>query len=192
MCMSASMAGHQQRMDHVGLAGVALLALVALGGEAEGLFERRKIFVGAILADPGFEFAVELFDGIVGADGTRARQTRRIGGTLLQCSRCEYRRRAVDVTSCHRCGSITTCMRLLRSARPMMPPVVGFRAALTFLVSSAFCTQSSAISICFLYSSVLSARSARLADQQVHVRHGVVVLGVDLQRLVQILQYLRR
>ena len=37
-CMSAEMRGHQQRVDHVGLAGVALLALVTSGGEAERPF----------------------------------------------------------------------------------------------------------------------------------------------------------
>ena len=69
------LARHQQRMDHVGLARGALLALVALGGEAEGLVERRQILVGAQLADAGFQLVDR-------ADSTGIRRrTVRLGGS---------------------------------------------------------------------------------------------------------------
>ena len=81
--------------------------------------------------------------------------------------------------------------KLLR--RPACRPVAWRRrAALIFLVSRAFCSQASAISICFLYSSGLSSQIRAFADQQVHVGHGVVVLLVDIQSFLQILRSRRR
>jgi hypothetical protein len=53
-------------MDHVWFAGRALLALVPHRGEAKRLFERSKIFVGPLLAEVGFEFAVLLLDSVGG------------------------------------------------------------------------------------------------------------------------------
>jgi hypothetical protein len=53
-------------MGHVGFAGIAGLALVIFAGEAEGFFERGEIVLGAVLADLGFQFGVQLLDPIGG------------------------------------------------------------------------------------------------------------------------------
>ncbi len=75
------LARHQQRMDHVGLAGDALLALMALGGEAIGFFERSQVFVGAKLAQAGFQFAEKRFDRIgVFGDGLPGSRIRTASG----------------------------------------------------------------------------------------------------------------
>ena len=55
---------HHDGMDHVGLAGIAGLALVILAGETEGLLERGEIVLGAVLADLGFQFGVQLLNGV--------------------------------------------------------------------------------------------------------------------------------
>ncbi len=49
-----------QRMDHVGLAGFAHLALVRVGGHAIGFLELGEIFFRAQLADLLFELGVKL------------------------------------------------------------------------------------------------------------------------------------
>ncbi len=54
------LAGHQQRMDHVGLAGDALLALVAIGREAIGAFQRRQVLVGPQFVNARLQLAVKL------------------------------------------------------------------------------------------------------------------------------------
>ena len=46
---------HQERVIHEGLAGIALLAAVMLAGKPIGLFQRRKIVLGPVLAHLGFE-----------------------------------------------------------------------------------------------------------------------------------------
>ena len=76
--------GHHERVHHVGLAGIARLSFVVLAGEAEGFLEGGEIVLGAVLADLGFQLAVEVFDGILG----RRRKgytgdAGGIGGTLL-------------------------------------------------------------------------------------------------------------
>ena len=50
--------GHHFGMDHVGFAGIARLAFVILAGEEEGLVERTEIVLGAVLADLGFQLAI--------------------------------------------------------------------------------------------------------------------------------------
>ena len=72
MRMSARMCATMTRVDHVGLAGIAGLALVIFAGEAEGFLERGEIVLGTVLADLGFQFGVQLLDG-VGADAVLAR-----------------------------------------------------------------------------------------------------------------------
>ena len=48
--------GDHERMHHVRLAGVAQLAFVMFGGEAEGFFDRGEIVFGAVFANLGFQF----------------------------------------------------------------------------------------------------------------------------------------
>ena len=58
------LARDQKRMDHVRLAGGALLIFVALRRETVGLFQRSQIFVWTELAQASFKLAVKLFYGI--------------------------------------------------------------------------------------------------------------------------------
>ena len=73
--------GRPSAVHHVRLAGIARLALVIFAGEAEGLFECGEIVFGAVFADLGFQFAVQLLDRVDGRSGTgvvrRDWQTRR-------------------------------------------------------------------------------------------------------------------
>ena len=58
------LARDHQRMDHVGLAGGALLALMPFGGEAEGLLERRQIFGRTQLMQTRFQLIEKRFDWV--------------------------------------------------------------------------------------------------------------------------------
>ena len=60
--------GNHDGVEHVRLPRVAGLAFVAVAGEVEGLFEGGEVVVGAILADFGFEFAIDAVHGIYGKD----------------------------------------------------------------------------------------------------------------------------
>ncbi len=62
--------GHRHRVDHVGLAGIAELFAVVLGGVAIGLAQGRKIFVGPERQCFGFQFAIKLIYGNSGFDTT--------------------------------------------------------------------------------------------------------------------------
>ena len=55
---------HHDGMGHVRFAGIAGLALVIFAGEAEGLLERGEIVLGTVLADLGFQFGVQLLNGV--------------------------------------------------------------------------------------------------------------------------------
>ena len=63
---------HHERMHHVRLAGIAALPLVVFEGEAEGLFERRQVVFGTVLADLGHQLAIQLFHRIGGGGGGTA------------------------------------------------------------------------------------------------------------------------
>jgi hypothetical protein len=56
--------GHHEGMDHVGFAGLAQLAFVQLGCDAESLLDRCDVVARAILADLVFQFVKQLFDAI--------------------------------------------------------------------------------------------------------------------------------
>ena len=56
---------HHHRMSHVGLTRIASLALVAPAGKIECLAQRAQIFLGAILADLGFQLGVQLLDRVL-------------------------------------------------------------------------------------------------------------------------------
>ncbi len=51
-----------QRMDHVGLARLAHLALVRVGGAMESFFEEGEVFFGPQRADLLFQLGVELIN----------------------------------------------------------------------------------------------------------------------------------
>ena len=55
---------HHDRMSHVRFPGIPRLALVIFAGEAEGLLERGEIVLGAVLADLGFQFGVQLLNRV--------------------------------------------------------------------------------------------------------------------------------
>ena len=71
--------GHHERVDHVGLAGIARLPFVIFPGEVESLFHRAEIVVRTVLADLGLQLAVDLLHRI---GGTRERQKFRNAGGL--------------------------------------------------------------------------------------------------------------
>ena len=56
--------GDHERVHHVGLAGIARLAFVIFGGEAEGFLDRGEVVLGAVFADLGFQFEEELLDRV--------------------------------------------------------------------------------------------------------------------------------
>ncbi len=58
--------GDHEGMDHVGLAGLAQLAFVQLGGGAEGLFDGGQIVARAVFADLVVEFLKQLLDAVRG------------------------------------------------------------------------------------------------------------------------------
>ena len=78
--------GNHQRMNHVGLAGIAALPLVALAGEAESLFEGREIVLGPVFADLCFQLGKQLLDGIRRAmeQTVQPRTRRTLGATVLR------------------------------------------------------------------------------------------------------------
>ena len=95
--------GHHDGVHHVRLAGVAHLPFMLLPGEAEGLFERREIVLGPVLADLGFQLAVQLLHRI---GGTRERQRfRNAGGLGGHCTSivAMWRRRGVRAIRARRC-----------------------------------------------------------------------------------------
>jgi hypothetical protein len=53
-------------MHHVRLAGLAQLAFVQFGGDAESLLDRGEVVARAILADLGSEFLKQLLDAVRG------------------------------------------------------------------------------------------------------------------------------
>ena len=58
--------GHHEGMHHVRLAGLAQLAFVQVGGDAERLFDGGEIVARAVFADFFFQFAVQLLDAVKG------------------------------------------------------------------------------------------------------------------------------
>ena len=62
ICMSARIVRDPQRMDHVGLAGIASLSLVCLWRQAECFFEPAQVFVWTQCMDLLGQFRVELLN----------------------------------------------------------------------------------------------------------------------------------
>ncbi len=58
--------GDHEGVHHVGLAGLAQLSFVEVGGEVEGFFDGGEVVAGAVFADFGFEFLEELLDAVGG------------------------------------------------------------------------------------------------------------------------------
>ena len=58
--------GDHQGMHHVGLAGLAQLALVQFGGGAEGLLDGGQVVARAVFADLDFQFLEQLLDAVGG------------------------------------------------------------------------------------------------------------------------------
>ena len=53
-------------MYHVRLAGLAQLAFVKVGGDAEGLFDGGEIVARAVLANLVFQFPIQLLNAVGG------------------------------------------------------------------------------------------------------------------------------
>src|ERR1022692_2692884 len=178
---------HQDGMGHVRFAGIAGLACVILAGEAEGLLQRGEIVLGAVLADLGFQFGVQLLHGvgekrywggfgktgglgrhatsIVAGDPKKRRGSRSDGtgspgrkpGTDRAASEFPAKGAGNPWQSCQSPESAYFAF----GSTTMLPPVLFFFSAFSFFLASAFWTQSSAILTCCSYSSLVSVRSAR-------------------------------
>jgi hypothetical protein len=53
-------------MHHIRLAGLAQLAFVKLGGQAEGFFDRGEIVARAVFANLDFQLLKQLLDAVEG------------------------------------------------------------------------------------------------------------------------------
>jgi hypothetical protein len=76
-------------MHHVRLAGIAALALVIFGGEAEGLLERRQVVFRTVLADLAYQLGIKLFHRVKRRRwGYNSREADGLGShCTLDCSR---------------------------------------------------------------------------------------------------------
>jgi hypothetical protein len=87
---------HHYGVDHVGLARIAALPLVILAGEVVGLFQRREVVFGAVLANLDFQLAVKQIRGIRGRRRHLFREAGNFGGhCTFDCSRPKKNRSAL-------------------------------------------------------------------------------------------------